>query len=241
MGHLIPMLELAKRFVSHLSFKVTVFVVATDHSSIQHSQLLHNSPLAGSDDDDDDLLDIVLLPLVDVSKLVEPPDASVAIKLMMIMVDSLPFLRSEISNMESPPTALIVDMFGTVTLLTPGIDRAEMVEHAKNQKPLNIPGCEPLKFEDTILYERYCVDVAVKMSLTDAILMNSWDKLEPRNVKALRDAKKAPVDPIGTLVRPIEKRVLGNQVMDWLDKQPKESVIYVSFGRGGTLSGQQLI
>ncbi|KAK2657282.1 hypothetical protein Ddye_010334 [Dipteronia dyeriana] len=29
-------------------------------------------------------------------------------------------------------------------------------------------------------------------------------------------------------------------VFDWLDKQPRESVVFVSFGSGGTLSSEQL-
>lgn len=272
MGHLIPVLELAKRFVSQLSFKVTVFVVATDDAAIQNSQLLRNSS-AGHDQ----LLDIVLLPLADLSKLVEP-DAPLLEKMKMIMLESLPFLRSEISKMEfHPPAALVVDLFGTdalgiadefnmlkyvfiasnarfsaYMLFVPEIDRAEIVEHVRNEKkPLNIPGCKPLKFEDIFeslrdpngpLFQE-TVDIAVKISFTDGILVNSWDELEPTSLKALRDANKLPVYPIGPLVRPIEKPVLGNYqvIIDWLDKQPKESVIYVSFGSGGTLSAQQLI
>ncbi|KAK8717544.1 hypothetical protein V6N13_044807 [Hibiscus sabdariffa] len=75
MGHLIPVLELARRLVSHQSFKVTVFVVATDHASIINTQLLQSPVAAGSDDDDDDddaLLDIVLVPFLDVSDRVGP-------------------------------------------------------------------------------------------------------------------------------------------------------------------------
>ena len=268
MGHLIPVLELAKRLVSHQSFKVTVFVVAADHASIANSQLLQ-SP-SGSDD----LLDIILLPFIDLSNVVEP-DASFITKIVIMMLESLPFLRSEISKMEFRPTALVVDLFGTdalgiadefnmlkyvfiasnawffaVMLYGPEIDRKEVDEHVKNQKPLNIPGCKPVKLADTLdvffmdpndpLYQGF-VGTGIKMSLTDGILVNSWEELEPTTIKALGEAKKVPVYPIGPLVRPIEKPVLGNQVINWLDKQPKESVIYVSFGSGGTLSAQQVL
>ena len=268
MGHLIPVLELAKRLVSHQSFKVTVFVVAADHASIANSQLLQ-SP-SGSKD----LLDIILLPCIDLSNIVEP-DVSFITKIVIMMLESLPFLRSEISKMEFRPTALVVDLFGTdalgiadefnmlkyvfiasnawffaVMLHSPEIDRKEIDEHVKNQKPLNIPGCKPVKLEDTLdvflvdpndpLYQGF-VGTGIKMSLTDGILVNSWEELEPTTIKALGEAKKVPVYPIGPLVRPIEKPVLGNQVINWLDKQPKESVIYVSFGSGGTLSAQQVL
>ncbi|KAK8674045.1 hypothetical protein V6N13_112347 [Hibiscus sabdariffa] len=242
-GHLIPVLELARRLVSHQSFEVTVFVVTTDYASVTNTQLLQ-SPAAAGSDDDDGLLDIVLVPFLDVSDRVGPGVLFIE-KIKATILLSLPFLRTEISNskMESRrPTALVVDILGidalgiadefnmlkfvfitsnawflAVMLCTPEMDRKEIDEHVKNRKPLNIPGCKPLKFEDTTdvffmdpndsAYQRYIYDI-VKMSLTDGILVNTWDELEPTN---------------------------------WLDKQPKESVIYVSFGSGGTLSSQQVI
>ncbi|KAE8685994.1 putative UDP-glucosyl transferase 72E1 [Hibiscus syriacus] len=271
MGHLIPVLELAQRLVSHQSFKVTLFVVSTDHASITNTQLLQS--LADSDDDGD-LLDIVLVPFVDVSDIVGP-GVSFVDQIVVAVLRSLPFLKTEISKMESPPSALVVDMFGTsalgiaddfnmlkfvfvtsnarlfsVMLCTPEMDRKEIDEHVKNQTPLNIPGCKPLKFEDTFevffmdpsgpSYQGF-IDAVIKMSLSDGILVNTWDELEPFSLKALKETKKAPIYPVGPLVRPTKKSVLCNEIIDWLDKQPKESVIYVSFGSGGTLSTQQVI
>ncbi|XVE87264.1 hypothetical protein DITRI_Ditri18aG0102800 [Diplodiscus trichospermus] len=268
MGHLIPVLELAKRLVSHQRFKVTVFVVAVDHASLSNSKLLQLP--AGLDD----LLDIVLLPFIDLSNKVEP-DESFITKIVITMLESVPFLRSEISKMEFRPSALVVDLFGAdaleiadefnmlkyvfiasnawffaVMLLSTEIDRKEVDEHVKNQKPLNVPGCKPVKLEDTldIFFTDYddpsyqgFLSTGIRMSLTDGILVNSWEELEPATLKALGEAKKVPVYPIGPLVRPIEKTDLGNQVLNWLDYQPKESVIYVSFGSGGTLSAQQVL
>ncbi|GMJ07932.1 UDP-glucosyl transferase 72E1 [Hibiscus trionum] len=269
MGHLIPVLELAKRLVSHQSSKVTVFIVATDHASIVSSQLLQ--PPAGSDGDD---LLVVLLPFIDISDMVGS-GVSYVRKIEATMLRSVLFFRIEISKMESRPTALVVDMFGTdalgvadefnmlkfvfvtsnawffaYALHTTEIDIKEIDEHVKNRKPLKIPGCRPVMFEDTnetLLnypndpsYERF-KDIFIKMSLTDGILMNTWDELEPTSLKALRDTRKVPIYPIGPLVRPIEKSVLCSGIMNWLNKQPEESVIYVSFGSGGTLSIQQVI
>ncbi|XVF61994.1 hypothetical protein PTKIN_Ptkin08bG0180700 [Pterospermum kingtungense] len=272
MGHLIPVLELAKRFVSQQSFKVTVFIVAADHASISNSSLLKSPP-----DLDDDLLDIILLPFIDLSNILEP-DASYTTKILTMMLESLPFLRSEISKREFRPSALVVDLFGTdafpiadefnmlkyvfiasnawffaVMLFSPEIDPKEVVEHAKNQKPLEIPGCnKSIKLEDTL--EPFLVDPndpfyqgfiasAIKMSMADGILVNSWEELEPTILKTLGEAEKVPVYPIGPVVRPTEENPdLGHQaIKNWLDKQPRESVIYVSFGSGGTLSAQQVL
>ncbi|XVE87263.1 hypothetical protein DITRI_Ditri18aG0102700 [Diplodiscus trichospermus] len=268
MGHLIPVLELSKRLVSHQRLKVTVFVVAIDHASVSNSKLLQ-SP-AGLDD----LLDIVLLPFIDLSNKVEP-DESFITKILITMLESVPFLRSVINKMEFRPTALVVDLFGTdslpiadelnmlkyvfiasnawffaVMLFSPEIGREEVDEHVKNRKPLNVPGCKPVKLGDTldIFFTDYddpsfqgFLSTGIRMSLTDGILVNTWEELEPTTLKALREAKKVPVYPIGPLVRSIEKPVFGNHVINWLDNQPKESVIYVSFGSGGTLTAQQVL
>jgi coniferyl-alcohol glucosyltransferase len=54
---------------------------------------------------------------------------------------------------------------------------------------------------------------------------------------------KVPIYPIGPLVklRQVEQQVpRGNKVLEWLDMQPSVSVIYVSFGSGGTLSKSQI-
>ncbi|CAL5324767.1 hypothetical protein CsSME_00003885 [Camellia sinensis var. sinensis] len=77
--------------------------------------------------------------------------------------------------------------------------------------------------------------------------MGSWEDLESTSLKALRDHKimrsivKVPVYPIGPLTKPVEPAGPKSELLDWLDKQPSESVIYVSFGSGGTLSAEQII
>ncbi|GLU13690.1 hypothetical protein SLE2022_303070 [Rubroshorea leprosula] len=87
MGHLIPVLELDKRMVTLHGFHVTVFVVANtgDHASTT----LVNSPTP-------DNLGIVSLPPVDT-------DTAIPTKLVVIVRQSLPFLRTAISSMKHSP------------------------------------------------------------------------------------------------------------------------------------------
>ncbi|KAL3583611.1 hypothetical protein D5086_014672 [Populus alba] len=259
MGHLIPVLELGKRLVTYHGFHVTLFVVATDAST---TQSLLKEPYPN--------INIITLPLVDISGLIDPA-ATVVTKLAVMMRETLPSLRSAILALKSPPTALIVDLFGTkafavaeefnmlkyvfdtsnawffaITIYVPTIDRNLEDKHIIQKQPLRIPGCKSVRFEDTlpayldrndqtyIEYKR----IGIEMPMADGILMNTWEDLEPTTLGALRDFQmlgrvaKAPVYPIGPLARPVGPSVPRNQVLNWLDNQPYESVIYVSFGSG---------
>ncbi|KAK3224060.1 hypothetical protein Dsin_011085 [Dipteronia sinensis] len=81
----------------------------------------------------------------------------------------------------------------------------------------------------------------------EGILVNTWEDLEPKTLAALRDTKllgrvaNEPVYPIGPLARPVGTPIQRSQKLDWLDTKPSESVIYVSFGIGGSLSAKQMI
>ncbi|KAK1587694.1 hypothetical protein Q3G72_015935 [Acer saccharum] len=272
MGHLIPVLELGNRLVNHHNLHVTVFVVAAaDITAEKISQLLDSSP--------NDHLNVMLLPSVDISGIVDP-DTNMVTKIVVTMHESLPALRSAISGMKIRPTALIVDLFGTgampiadefemlkyvfiasnawflaTTIYAPFVDKKVLDdEHVDQKKPLKIPGCSSVRFEDTLeaflnpndpLYHGY-LSIGKEISTADGILVNTWEDLEPKSLRALRDGKllggvaKAPVYTIGPLARTVGP-VSENRVLEWLDMQASESVIYVSFGSGGTLSSKQMI
>ncbi|KAI6695362.1 hypothetical protein NL676_023072 [Syzygium grande] len=268
MGHLIPVLELGKRLATHHGFDVTIFVVAAD-ASITKSSLFEPSRSSR--------LSLVLLPPVDISGLVDST-TSVVTQLVIMMHEALPSLRAAISAMKSHPTALIVDLFGTeafvvaeefdmlkyifitstawflaVTVHLPYIDEEAEQEHRIMKRPLDVPGCRSIRFEDTLdlfldqsdknLYANF-TRIGMEISNADGILVNTWQDLEPLTLSALENEKflgrvvKAPVYPVGPLVSPVGQSS-QSEVMDWLDMQPMESVIYVSFGSGGTLSAKQ--
>ncbi|XVF17837.1 hypothetical protein REPUB_Repub10bG0159100 [Reevesia pubescens] len=164
MGHLIPILELGKQMVNHHDFHVIVFVVASDHASTS----LLKSPTQNN-------LDIVAFPSRDISGLIDT-NANLVAKLLVFMRESLPSLRSSIAAMKFRPIALVVDMFGAeaftiankfgmlkymfdtttawflaVMFYSSSIDKKIILEdHVKGQKPLKIPGCKSLRFEDTL-------------------------------------------------------------------------------------------
>ncbi|XP_020217726.1 UDP-glycosyltransferase 72E1-like [Cajanus cajan] len=265
MGHLIPMVELGKRLLTHHGFHVTLFVVTTDSSTT--TQLLHQTSNLNS-------LNIVQVPPIDVSHKL-PPNPPLATRITLTMMESIPFLRSSILSMNNPPpSSLIVDMFGlvafpmardlamltyvffatsawfsAVTLYFPFMDKKTMESHAQNHEPLLVPGCEPLRFEDTLepflfpggdVYEGY-LEAAKAIVTADGILINTWQDLEPAATKAVREHGSLGrfVYPVGPLVRTVERKQ-EHEVLRWLDRQPGESVIYLSFGSGGTLSEEQM-
>ncbi|XP_054813410.1 UDP-glycosyltransferase 72E1-like [Prosopis cineraria] len=275
MGHLIPIIELGKRLLSHRFSDVTVFVVSTDFSTTQ-SQIIHQtSNLQPS------LMNIVILPPVNISRDLGP-DSPIGERIGLVMEKSLPLLRSAILSMELRPTALIVDLFSTnalaiardlgmltfvfftstawllaVTVYAPAMDDETLDRHLNNHEPLRIPGCKSVQFEDTLEplllrgqppYEQF-VQMGINISRADGILVNTWEDLEPMTLKALRDSEnglggmiQGTVYPVGPIVRTIEteRNNRDNEVLNWLDRQPPESVLYVSFGSGGTLSPTQM-
>ncbi|KAJ0098137.1 hypothetical protein Patl1_28878 [Pistacia atlantica] len=172
-----------------------------------------------------------------------------------MMRESVPALRSQISVLKLRPTVLIVDLFGTealpladelnmlnyvliasnawflaATTYFPTIDGKQEDEHIIQQKPLIIPGLQ----------------TGLEIPAADGILVNTWEDLEAKTLQSMRDTKmlgrvtRVPIYPIGPLVREVKSPALENPVLDWLDNQPTESVIYVSFGSGGTLSAKQM-
>ncbi|XP_059639468.1 anthocyanidin 3-O-glucosyltransferase 5-like [Cornus florida] len=271
MGHLIPVLMLGERLVTHHDANVTILVVTTHSSPPPQSQLL-NLPTAPKS------LRILHLPPVDISGLLDPA-ATVVTQLAVMMREARPAIRSAISSMNSRPHALVVDLFGTESLeiadefnmpkyvYVPStawfvafacychvLDKEVTGEYVDQTEPLRLPGCRPVRPEDVVdpmldrndqTYHEH-VRIGFEYSLSDGILVNTWDDLEPTTLRSLREDEtlrsvvKVPVYPVGPLRRPVECSGSRSELLKWLDLQPSESVIYVSFGSGGTLSAQQM-
>ncbi|XP_057449420.1 UDP-glycosyltransferase 72E1-like [Lotus japonicus] len=275
MGHLIPTVELGKRLLTHHGFDVTIFVVTTISSTTTSLILQQTSNLTA--------LNIVVLPPIDLSTKVGL-DPSVGTQIVLTILESIPLLRSSFLSMKLPPSALIVDLFGTVaiplarelgmstyiflatsawfsavTIYLPFIDKEMEERHTNNHEPLFIPGCEPIRFEDTLepflspggpMYQMGYLPAAREVVSADGILMNTWQDLEPVATNAMMTHEilgrfsNGPVYPVGPLVRTVESKPRHgedqDEILRWLDKQPAGSVIYVSFGSGGTMPQGQM-
>ncbi|GFP85296.1 anthocyanidin 3-o-glucosyltransferase 5 [Phtheirospermum japonicum] len=149
-----------------------------------------------------------------------------------------------------PTTAL----FTALTVHCPVLDREIHGQYVDQLEPLKIPGCKPVRPEDIVepmldrddqQYHEY-VRIGKQFLLFDGILLNTCENLEPETLQAFRENEtwrsimKTPVYPIGPLSRPLEPKDESSDVIGWLDRQPNESVIFVSFGSGGMLSAEQI-
>ena len=107
LGHLIPVIELGRRFVTDHSFKVTILAV-TSQTSEAETQILKSAMTAP------DLYEIIEIPSPDISSLVDA-DAAMVTRLCVMMRETCPSLRSALCDMNHRHwlTALIVDTFGT--------------------------------------------------------------------------------------------------------------------------------
>lgn len=280
MGHLIPVVELGKRLVAHHDVQVTVFVVAShDDASNSNVHAVPNNnnlfnvvtlPLAnisGLVNPDASLGEKILVLMHKSLPALRSAISAMKFRPTALIVD---FFGTEAMD--------VADEFGLLKYMfiasnawflacfihAPAIDKKLLTdEHFNLEKPMELPGCMPVRFQDSLelflhpnepIFD-FISSIGMKMSLSDGILVNTWDDLEPKTLGSLRDDNllgrvcKAPVYAIGPLVRspdvaspstktsPSDSRVI---ILDWLNEQPSQSVIYVSFGSGGTLSAKQM-
>ncbi|WJX60902.1 coniferyl-alcohol glucosyltransferase [Trifolium repens] len=181
MGHLIPTMELAKRLATHHGFEVTIFIVTattTTAGSLDSESNTTKSNILQQTSNLNSLksLNIIVTPFVDVSDKLDPNKPSLlGQRIMFTLIESLPFIRSQILSMKFPPSVLIVDIFSSIALpmardlhmssyvffstnawftavsiYIPSMTKEVLLKHNNDQEPLLIPGCESIQFEDTL-------------------------------------------------------------------------------------------
>lgn len=121
---------------------------------------------------------------------------------------------------------------------------------------LQIPGLPPIpSFAMPLpMLDRHTVDYTgflefcVHLPKSAAVIVNTFESLEPKYLKAMRDGDCTPdytsVPPIyciGPLIASdSHKQGDRHGCLNWLDLQPKESVVFLCFGSLGLFTAEQL-
>lgn len=268
-GHVTPLLKLAKRLVVDHGFQVTFLAISTDAPPAQ-IQLLNSSTLLPD-------LHVIHLPHVDVSNLLTA-STGVSVRIVLVVRQTLSYLPSVLTNMQPHIQSLIVDpfcvgaleyaaafsiptylflttsaSFTALTMYFPTLHAQVDGDYSKIAEKVVVPGCNPLLLDDLIpgVLMPEVLPLCNRIPLVKGVFINTWEELEPVTLGAVRKnpfflgLPAPPVYPIGPMTKgnedePLTSTLESKKMLTWLDKQPPDSVVYVSFGSGGTLSGEQM-
>ncbi|TQE08418.1 hypothetical protein C1H46_005893 [Malus baccata] len=267
-GHLTPLIELAKRLVVHHNISVT-FIIPNDGSLLTPQKKVLEAVSSLS-------ISYVFLPPVTFDDL--PDDIRMETKIGLTMTRSLSALRDSVRvlNESTRLVSLIVDVFGVdafdvavefqvspyiffptsamgllLIFHMPHLHETTSCEYREMPEPVQLPGCVPLHGRDfpdplqdrTNPAYKALNHMCRKYGSAAGIMVNSFVDLEPGAFKALKEQGRGipPVFPVGPVIKTGSiDGIDGNECLRWLDKQPNGSVLFVSFGSGGTLSQEQL-
>ncbi|CAN8328146.1 unnamed protein product [Cochlearia groenlandica] len=268
MGHAVPILELGKLLLNRHGFdRVTVFLVTDDVShtkSLIGKVLTKEDPkfvirfirlsVSGQD-----FSGSLLTKLAEMMRKALPQIRSEIMKLeprpSVFVVDLLGTEALSVAKeFEIAKKHVLVTTnawFLALTVYMASLDKETLYKNLSSKGALLIPGCSPVKFDrvkDPSNYIRELAEsqrVGAEVITADGVFVNTWNSLEPATIGSFLDPeslgqvmKGVPVYPVGPLVRQA-KPGLQHDILGWLDLQPKESVVFVSFGSGGALTAEQ--
>ncbi|KAH9734255.1 UDP-glycosyltransferase 72B1 [Citrus sinensis] len=180
-------------------------------------------------------------------------------RLVALVVDCFGSAAFDVANEVGVPAYI----FFTTTAMVlsflfhlPELDVKFSCEYRDMPELVQLPGCVPVHGRDFIdpvqqrkneAY-RFLLSFRKQYRLAAGIMVNSFMELETGPFKALMEGessfKPPPVYPVGPLIQTGSNNETNNdrslECLKWLDEQPSESVLFVCFGSGGTLSQEQL-
>ncbi|XP_060199613.1 hydroquinone glucosyltransferase-like [Lycium barbarum] len=271
MGHITPLFEFAKRLVINHNFHVSFFVITTNASTAQNElfrpdnlpsdfHVIEIPPVENmSSFFTDDMRVVTQLAIMVRESLKHLPSLLMTHRPKALIIDLFCTDAFEIcKKLEIPVYSFFTasTILMTFSLYLPTLDREVEGEFVDLPEPIQTPGCNPICPHDVLdqvkdrkneEYKWYLLHVS-RLPSAAGIFVNSWDDLEPVSLKALKENlffQNIPVPPIhaiGPLIKQDEVITeKGAEILAWLDNQPPDSVLFVVFGSGGTLTSKQLI
>ncbi|KAK1269795.1 Anthocyanidin 5,3-O-glucosyltransferase [Acorus gramineus] len=274
MGHIVSMVELGKLFVHH-GFNVTILLIPPPHpfiasvSASNPSITFHHLPM------------IDLSPDSVPSHYHEPyqfelirlhtPNLAHALRSIITSSSSIRAFIADFFCSTSLDVAAELNIpfyffftTGASVLATflyfPTIHESITTSFRElGEFPLYIPGLPPLRAIDMPLpildrhdpaYDAF-LNISHSLPKAKGIILNSFESLEPRSLKAISDglcmphaAPPVPVHCIGPLIMSEGRGGGGDDddvdCLKWLDAQPEKSVVFLCFGSLGLFSAEQL-
>lgn len=271
-GHIIPMTELGKILLSH-GYNVTMVLIERPFWSSDSGAAVTGQAIASNPAINFHVLPRVPAPGFTSSK---PPFFSTLQLLQRYndelerFLRSVPRLHSLVTGMFSAYAADAAAKVGVPTytfFASPAAFLAAVTQlpallagrtaglKELGDEPLEFLGAPPMPASHLVKEllehpeEGLCkamVDVWQRNTDADGVLVNTFESLESRAVRALRDPRCVPgkvLPPIycvGPVVGTGDRATERHECLSWLDKQPECSVVFLCFGSRGTLSVEQL-
>ncbi|KAJ6792363.1 UDP-glycosyltransferase 72B1 [Iris pallida] len=265
MGHLIPLAELATRLVLRHGFTATFITYAESASKAQTAYLASLPPsVASLSLPPVDLADLSPTACIETRICVTAARSVPALARLLRDLKDGRHVVAFVADLFGGDSLVAAREVGvpayvffpsnlltlSVILHLPALDAAVSCEFRDLPEPLKLPGCVPIPGSELISpiqdrkddAYRWVVNLARKYREAEGILVNTFDEIEPEASEVLKkvQAGRPPVYTVGPLIHTGgASSTDASGCLSWLDKQPRSSVLFVSFGSGGTLSTEQ--
>ncbi|KAI3784033.1 hypothetical protein L1987_43124 [Smallanthus sonchifolius] len=271
MGHLISMVELGKLIIKHHpSFSITVLTLIPSFNTGTTATYVHHISATFPAITFHHLPDIPLDPLTFPSmetiifELIRRSNPNVNNALQSVSLSSN-ITAFVIDSFCTPAMSLADDLnipvyyfftSGACCLAQffyiPTLDRTTTESFKDMNTLIHSPGLPPIPSSDMVgpLLDRPSthysdfLEICEKFPKSAGIVINTFDSLEPKAIKAISEGVCVPDGPtppiycVGPLV--VAGGDGSHECLNWLDLQPSGSVVYLCFGSLGVFSSDQL-